>query len=144
MNNAPENNFQASTIERGVAAAGVFGMTAAAFALRYFNPSTAGFFPACPLYTLTGLACPGCGLTRAMHAFLHGDIAAALDYNLLLPAILFLGGFLFVTLLLIAVRGRGFDFKIFSPSLVWFFFAFALIFGVVRNLPFYPFTVLFP
>ena len=35
----------------------------------------------CPLFRLTGLTCPGCGLTRAyIHAF-HGDFATAFRYN---------------------------------------------------------------
>ena len=45
--------------------------------------------PACPLYELTGLWCPGCGLTRATHALLRGHLGAAFGYNLFFP--LFLG-----------------------------------------------------
>lgn len=43
-----------------------------------------GLFPACPLRELTGLDCPGCGGTRAVHAMLHGDLATAFDHNVLL------------------------------------------------------------
>jgi hypothetical protein len=139
-----EENYQASTFERGAAFAGAAVMSAAAFAVGYFNPATAGFFPVCPLFKLTGLACPGCGLTRGFHAFLHGDIPAALDYNLLSPVILFFFGFLFVSLFLLAVRGRGLNFGFFNPKLIWGFFIFALAFGALRNLPFYPFTILYP
>jgi hypothetical protein len=43
----------------------------------------------CPLFQLTGWQCPLCGLQRAVHAFLHGDLLAAWRYNpalwLLLP-----------------------------------------------------------
>lgn len=133
-----------STLERAAALLGVAAMSAAGFAVRYFNPETAGFFPVCPLFKLTGLACPGCGLTRGMHAFLHGDFLTALDYNLLLPAVLLFAGVLFVTLCSIAARGRGVNFKFLTPKLIYGFFIFALVFGVVRNLPFYPFSILFP
>jgi hypothetical protein len=138
------DNYRSSTLERAVALAGAAGMSAAAFAVGYFNPATAGFFPVCPLYKLTGWACPGCGLTRGFHAFLHGDVLGALDYNLLSPVILFFFAFLFVSLFLTFARGRGLNFNFFGPRLIFGFFIFALAFGVLRNLPFYPFTVLFP
>ncbi len=133
-----------STTERAFALAGIAAMSAAGFALRYFNPETAGFFPVCPLFKVTGLACPGCGLTRGMHAFLHGDFLTALDYNLLLPAVLLVAGVLLVTLFSIFARGRGVNFKFFTPKLIYGFFIFALVFSVVRNLPFYPFNILYP
>lgn len=41
----------------------------------------------CPFYRLLHIQCPGCGLTRAWIAFLHGDWRGALQYHLLfLPA----------------------------------------------------------
>ena len=132
------------TIERGFALAGVAGMSGAAFVAGYFDPSTAGFFPVCPLFALTGLACPGCGMTRGLHALLHGDVLTALDYNLILPGILFFFGYLFVSLILIAVRGRGLNFKIFTPLVLWGFFGFAFVFTILRNLPYYPFNILYP
>lgn len=132
------------TKERGFALAGVAGMSGAAFVAGYFDPSTAGFFPVCPLFALTGLACPGCGMTRGLHALLHGDVLTALDYNLILPGILFFFGYLFVSLILIAVRGRGLNFKIFTPLVLWGFFGFAFVFTILRNLPYYPFNILYP
>lgn len=41
--------------------------------------------PGCWFRKLTGLACPGCGGTRAVGALLRGDVAAAFRHNLLLP-----------------------------------------------------------
>lgn len=47
--------------------------------------------PGCWFRRLTGLACPGCGGTRAAGALLKGNILAAFQYNLFLPiAIIFL------------------------------------------------------
>jgi len=35
----------------------------------------------CPIKLLTGLSCPGCGLTRAWLCALQGDLAGALAYH---------------------------------------------------------------
>jgi len=93
---------------------------------------------------LTGIYCPGCGLTRGFHALLHGDVLTALHFNALLPVFAFVFGFLFISLLLIAVRGRGLSWSIFQPSAVYGFLILAAAFFVLRNLPFYPFTFLAP
>jgi hypothetical protein len=137
-------NITASPTERGFALAGASAMAGIVFAVGWFNPTTAGFFPVCPFNALTGLACPGCGMTRGLHALLHGDALGALDYNLLLPGILFFFGYLFVSLFLTAGRGRGLNFKVFTPLVIWGFFGFAIVFTILRNLPYYPFNILAP
>lgn len=129
---------------RIVAAAGASAMLAAAGAVWYFDPTKAGFFPVCPLYSLTGLACPGCGLTRGFHALSHGDVLTALDYNALLPLFAVLIGFGFLSMVYFAVRGRRTSINLLHPNALWVFFCLLIVFGVTRNLPWYPFTVLFP
>lgn len=39
---------------------------------------------ACPIHSLTGLYCPGCGLTRALLAVVHLHLLTALHDNLML------------------------------------------------------------
>lgn len=54
-------------------------------ALYYiFDPSEVSFFPPCPSRLLTGYNCPGCGSQRALHCFLHGDMAGVIHYNAML------------------------------------------------------------
>ena len=134
----------APLLERTLAAAGAGGMLAGAAAVWYFDPTTAGFFPVCPLYSLTGFACPGCGLTRGFHALLHGDVLTALDYNAMLPFFAVLIGFAFVSLIYFAVWGRRIPINILHPTALYVFLVFLLVFGVTRNLPWYPFNILFP
>ncbi len=47
----------------------------------------------CPFALATGMACPGCGMTRAGHEMLVGDLSGALGYHPVAPLIaLLLGG----------------------------------------------------
>ena len=133
---------KSSNIERILAAAGILAAAIGAFVLRYFNPITAGFFPVCPLYAMTGIACPGCGLTRGFHALFHGDVLTALHFNALLPVYAFIIGYSFLSMFLVAMRGRGLSFRVFSPFVLWGFLVVSIIFALVRNLPFYPFNLL--
>ncbi len=133
-----------SSIERALAGAGVVAAMTGAFLVASFNPTTAGFFPVCPLYRVTGILCPGCGLTRGFHALFHGDVLTALHFNALLPVYLFFFLYLFAALIFICVRGKGLKFPAFSPAMTWSFLIIALVFTVSRNLPFYPFTFLAP
>jgi len=54
---------------------------AALLTIYAVDPSQHALTPPCPYRTLLGLACPGCGLTRATHALLHGDVSRAFAFN---------------------------------------------------------------
>ena len=47
----------------------------------YLETQTLGFTLGCPLFQLTGLRCPGCGLTRACLLFMQGELAGAAAAN---------------------------------------------------------------
>ena len=117
---------------------------AAGAALLWFvDPHQAGNpLPPCPSRWLTGLFCPGCGSTRALHALLHGDLPGALAMNpllvLSLPAVAVLA---LEWLRLLPAKLAPVALRI-GNARAW---AVVLIaYGVLRNLPWPPFTWLAP
>jgi hypothetical protein len=96
-----------------------------------FNPARTDFFPRCPLHAATGLYCPGCGSTRAVHQLLHGRVAAAFGYNPLLVVSLPLLAYAVARQFIRALPPR----RPLPAWAVWAVFAALVTFGVVRNLP---------
>ena len=109
-----------------------------------YDPTKATFLPVCPVYALTGCACPGCGLTRGFHALFNGNISGAIGFNALLPVWVVILGYAWLSLLLYAIRGKGLPMWATNPRFLWVFMIVLLVFGVIRNIPAYPFTLLFP
>jgi len=139
-----ESNNGLRVVNRTLAGVGVATMGGGAAVVAYFDPTQVHFFPVCPLYAVTGFACPGCGLTRGFHALFHGDVTTALHFNVLIPIWAVIFAAVAISLVLMAVRGRGLPFNKISPNWLWVLMVLMLAFGVLRNLPFYPFTLLFP
>jgi Protein of unknown function (DUF2752) len=66
---------------------------AGAWVLYTFPPTTSAFYPPCVFRMVTGLECPGCGTTRALHHLLHGRVAEAFQLNPMLFAVGIVGVF---------------------------------------------------
>lgn len=101
------------------------------------NPSeNAGFIP-CPFRSLTGLWCPGCGLTRATHYLFRGDLTQALRYNLFVVAVLL--GLVAAWGLWLYQRARDTRVTVIPkrlrPWVVGVAVTVMMAFAVVRNLP---------
>jgi hypothetical protein len=103
------------------------------------DPNGAGGYPACPLKAMTGIDCPGCGVTRSVHALLSGDVTRALDHNVLFVIAL---PFLFYGLVRWAAGSMGLGLPALrAPDTRWFAPVLAvtfLAFFVARNLPVSP------
>lgn len=126
----------------GLAAAA--GATAAGvWMLRHYDPNLAGNpFPPCLFHALTGHYCIGCGMTRALHALVHGDLARAFGMNPLAMTVLPLTP-------LMVVWSSGWQPRLLQPLMrvllepkLWL--ALLPAYWLARNLPWYPFTLLAP
>jgi len=129
---------------RIMAAASVVSIAGGSAFVAAYDPTTVHFFPVCPLYYLTGFACPGCGLTRGFHALFHGDVPTALGFNALLPVWAVIIAYVWVSLVLYAIRGKGLPMWPTNPTFLWTFMIVLLVFGVARNIPVYPLSLLLP
>jgi hypothetical protein len=116
----------------------------AAIVVREIEPTGSMLYPQCPLHALTGLNCPGCGGLRAVHQALHGHLGAAFRLNPLLFVLLPLAVYPVASDLSVVLRGQPLPrlrlFRGWWMVLVGVIFAF----GILRNIPLYPFTLLGP
>lgn len=90
--------------------------------------------PLCPVYHLTGLYCPGCGATRAVHAAIDGDLLLAAQNNVLIVVALPLVSLGLVWWAVRRVQGRTTDLMP-SRAAVLVLVALVVVFGALRNLP---------
>ncbi len=111
-------------------------LVAVGIGISYFVPPSC--FPPCPLHSLTGLNCPGCGATRAAHELLHGHVSTALHLNALF--VLAIPVFILTGLL----GRRTLAAWSLKPTMWLWLLGVVLVFGIGRNIPVIPFTWLAP
>ena len=141
----PAEVRSASLRRRRIVTAVVVLLVAAACGVVYcFPPTEYAFYPRCFFHDLTGLHCPGCGGTRCAFALLHGDVSQAAAYNVLV--------LLYLPYLVVVAFNNGWR-AVFGRPLIrrtmpaWTIMATAVLvvlFCILRNLPFAPFTLLAP
>ena len=121
------------------------GAAGGLFVLASVPPTAATFYPRCQLHTLTGLHCPGCGTTRALHALLNGHVAQALAYNALTFVVLPVVGWSLLHSLWLWERRRPVPRRgRWANGWLWVLMTVVVAYGVLRNIPAYPFTLLAP
>lgn len=89
----------------------------------------------CPFYRLTGLQCPGCGVSRMCLALLRLDFAAAFQANAMLLALLPVGLVFGAAHAVRFVRTGPCALTRLERTAVWIMAALLVIFGIWRNLP---------
>lgn len=113
--------------------------------ILYFlmNPNVSTF-PKCPLYSATGLYCPGCGSQRAFHHLLHFNLNGVVRNNIL---------FLALVLVLLyeltrTIINRFYDKKkrsiFYQKKALLIMLLLVIVYWVLRNILIHPFTLLAP
>jgi hypothetical protein len=139
-----EKKFFLKTLKNFCPVAFVIGLIGLLVVIFKFNPADSGIYPPCPFRYLTGLHCPGCGSLRAVFQLLHVNLYAAFRQNpLMLLAIPFLV-YSFLSRLRYSLGPKHSKPKFVKPIWIWLVLIIIILYGILRNLPFYPFMLLAP
>ncbi len=120
----------------GIALLGGMGLALLVVFLRNPSVEPIGF---CFFRAVTGLYCPSCGTTRAMHLLLHGQVVPALRMNMLVPPLLFPLGYILFSEAVWRITRRRIPVFTISPPLVVIIGVALLLYGVLRNIPMFSF-----
>jgi len=124
---------------------GLFLIVAGIASLFFFlDPEEQRLFPKCVFHSVTGYYCPGCGSQRAIYSLLHLNIPGVVSNNFL-----FLPGMIVVIYgVVLPAVNRKFgvnypNFLYYKWTPLWILII-VILFAVLRNLPWYPFSLLAP
>jgi len=117
--------------------AGGVGLAAAATSLALIDPARPSSpFPACMFHSVTGLWCPGCGLTRGTHRLLRGDVVGAMELNVLTPLVVVAVALAWWHWFRRSTRRAGVPVPAWLPTFAALALPILLVaFGIARNLP---------
>lgn len=100
-----------------------------------------GKFIPCPIYKITGLYCPGCGITRMLLAMIKFDFFQAFRYNPLIfcfiPFLLFYYGDIIYSY----YKKKKPFFSRFEPFLWYVLIFIFILYGVLRNISGFSFLI---
>lgn len=141
MGSVDRHSYRSLAAPLGVGAA----MAGAAAYVVARPPMSGAWYPPCAFHAATGLWCPGCGMTRGVHALLTGDVGAAISSNLFSPLV-FVAAIVGWLTWLQASRGRSTPWSGRRPGSWWYVAmpAALVVYGVLRNIPAAPFAALSP
>jgi Protein of unknown function (DUF2752) len=111
--------------------------------LYHYSPTEYTYLP-CVFNKCTGYHCAGCGMTRCVHALLHGNLEQALAYNAMF---VILSPFLAYGCLGVAYSlwtGRRPPWPQLPAWFATFLLVLLILFGIVRNIDVYPLNLLAP
>ncbi len=131
---------------RAAPIAGGCALVASAAFVATNDPGAAGSrYPACVFHQMTGLWCPGCGLTRGTYELLHGHIGSAFGYNIFTPLALVAIVVAWMAWLRVSWGRPAFRMPPWAGR--WVVIALPvliIVYGVLRNVPISPLRTLAP
>lgn len=95
----------------------------------------------CLFKRITGLNCPSCGITRMGVSFMRGDIVTAFKYNQVLSVLSPVFAIYTIFYLYRYLRYGTTKLSNWENVLIIIIAVILLLYGVVRNLPFYPYPL---
>ena len=128
------------TLIAGIALIGIAG----AVALFFLDPTKHSFFPKCAFHLATGYSCPGCGSSRALYALTHGNVLEAVRLNPGILCLLGMGVTDFGRYIRSTTQPKPFHTLFANTWLVIGLVIGMVVYAVLRNLPWAPFTSLAP
>lgn len=96
----------------------------------------------CPINKLTGLYCPGCGITRMIESLIKLDFYQAFRYNMLVFIMLPFLTFLLICRIIEIYKGKLIITNKISNKVWIIILIITILFGILRNIP--GFEVLIP
>lgn len=91
---------------------------------------------ACVFYEITGLYCPGCGITRSILSLIDGNIYQAFRYN---PIIFIDIPLIMITSIIDFIYKDNKKVKKVTNVIYIMLLIITLVFGVLRNIPYFSF-----
>ena len=143
----PPTPRQRRLVKAGIVAVVTLLSAGAAYVLVTFPPAGSPYYPKCQLHSLTGLHCPGCGMTRFAAALLQGEVSQAAAYNLVGLGVVPVAAVWVLQQVwawLWGVTPRRWFSPKWSSRVSIAFVAVLAVFFVMRNVPVAPFTLLAP
>ena len=110
--------------------------------IYFVSPNDGGVHIQCLTKQVLNLNCMSCGLTRFFYFAMHGDFATAFQYNILGPLLLVILGIIYFYFMRWSFLDKPFP-KI-SPWIAWAFLIFAVVYSILRNIPYEPLRFLAP